>query len=278
MNLKKIYTAALVLLAFSAGSIFASPVISAEAQNQIDEFMNLRMKLSVYETPEEAIEVINKYDEAHKKVISTLSEQEQLIYEDFVLLELYNYLREDKKNDEYLKDALLKQAKKNDDFFDSHDASEIDEWLYVISADTYSCYMSFNPVSGALKYGMKLKKNYEECLKINPDNSYCLTHLAQWYYWAPGISGGSYSKAQKNFEKAVEAAKTPADRYYAYIFLSQFLYERKQKDKCSELIVKALEEEPDSKYVKLLMDVNKEGYSLFSYNEKQAREDGRVSD
>lgn len=278
MNTKKMLLTAIVMAVFSIGNVFASPIISDKALEEFDEFMNLRMKLSIYETPEEAIEKIHEYDNEHKDIIATFSEQEQLIYEDFVLLELYNYLREDKKNDDYLKEALLKQAQKNDAYFDNHDASEIDEWLYVISADTYSCYMSFNPISGALKYGMKLKKYYEECLKINPENSYCLTHLAQWYYWAPGISGGSYSKAGKNFEKAVECARNASERYYAYIFLSQFLYERKQKDKCEEILAKALEEEPESKYAKLLQDVNKQGYSLFTYSEKQAREDGRVSD
>lgn len=260
------------------GTAFASPAISDSALAQIDEFMNFRMKLSVYKTPEEALKAIDDYEESHKEAVENFGEQEKLIYEDFVLLERYNYLREDKKNDAYLKKVLLAQAEKNDAFFAANKASEIDEWLYVISADTYSCYMSFNPVGGALKYGMKLKKNYEECLKINPDNSYCLTHLAQWYYWAPGINGGSKQKAQVNFEKAVTAARNSGERYYAYIFLSQFLYEKKNKDKCAELLQEALKEEPNSTYVQLLQKVNKQGYSLFTYNEKQARDEGRVSE
>lgn len=257
-------------------NLFGQTSISTQAKDYIDSFMTFRMELTIYQNDKAtASKKLKEYKSAHP--FSSFSAQEKLIFETFYLLEDYNWTWEDKANDSRLQKELLAQIDKNEAYISSN-AGKINAWLYVLTSDTLSCYMSYNPVSGAMKYGMKVKKYYDLCLELDPTNSYCLSHLAQWYYWAPGISGGSKKKATANFESALKNAKNNAEKFYAEIFLSQMMYENKDKAGATTHLNKAKTYCPKSQYVAELEKYNGLGYSLFTYSKKKAEDEKRVNE
>ncbi len=254
-------------------NLFCNKNISEKAENYIDSFMNFRVELTQFKDKSFAAEELEKY--RIQNAYTDFSEQEKLIIDSFYLLEKYNYIWENKENDKYLQNALLSQMDENFKFI-SENKGNVNEWLYVITADTISCYMSYSPVSGAIKYGTKVKEFYEECLKLDAENSYCLTHIGQWYFWAPGIAGGSGKKALYYFEKGLNAAKNNAEKFYALIFLSQFLYENKDKSDAQNYLDSAKALFPKSVYLNEIQEYNNKGYSLFSYSKKKAKDENRV--
>lgn len=261
-----------IFLFFLSFNVFAQKTISTKAQNYIDSFMNLRMELTRFKDGKDANKELNKYK--NENTYSDFSEEEKLIIDSFYLLEKYNYIWEDKSNDDILQKELLALAEKNEKFMKNH-KDNINDWLYVVTADLYSCYMSYSPFSSGLKYGMTVKDYYLECLKINPKNSYCLTHMGQWYYWAPGINGGSEKKALQSFLDAVTYARNNAEKFYAYMFLSQMYYEKKDKTNASANLAKAKSYYKESQLISELEYYNSIGYSLFTYSKKKSEDQNR---
>ena len=275
MTVKKLVLIITCIGALSLNS-WANVNLSDSALSEINSFMNLRMELSVFEEKADALKKIDSYENEHKFFYSNFTEEENLIMENLYLLERYNYMVENKEKHDFLKKGLFALVEKNEAFLKS--AKDINNWLYVISADCISCYMYFDPVKGAMKYGTKLKEYYEKCLELNPDNSYCLSHLAQWYYWAPGIAGGSKKKALSYFESALEKAVSNSDKYYAYIFLSQMQYDNGDKVSCEKNLSQAEKLMPASTFIKELKNLNAQGYSYFTGNKKKAEDEGLVSE
>lgn len=262
-----------VLLSFIMAGAWSQTSISANAQKYVDSFMNLRMELTINKEKKDAVAQLNKYKSSNP--YASFTNQEKLVIESFYLLEKYNYTWEEKGTEETLKKELISQADKNEKFIKAN-KNNVCDWLYVVTADIYSCYMSYSPMSGALKYGMTVKNYYLECLKINPKNSYCLTHMGQWYYWAPGINGGSEKKALQSFKDAVTYARNNAEKFYAQIFLSQMYYEKKDKVTAKSMLNIAKNYCPKSEYIKELEGYNAQGYSLFTASKKKAEDEKRV--
>lgn len=255
--------------------VLGQSMLTPKGDAAIKDFLQLRMELTEFQDNKaKAVENLNSY--WSKITLSDFSEQEALILESFYYSELYNYIWDDKSNDKMLQDIFTKQIEKNDKFIESNEGN-VSDWMYMNTADCYSNYMSYNPVSGAMKYGTKVKKYYEKALEINPKNSTCRTHYAQWFYWAPGISGGGKKKALSQFKTAMEDANTPADKFYAYIFYSQIALEQIDSKTCSEYLNKAKEIFPKSTYVTELEYWNGRGYSLFGKDKKKAEEERNVS-
>lgn len=268
----KIITFFLLLSSFT---VFAQNKISQKAQDYIDSFMNFRMELSVYQNQKAtAVSKIKAYQSSNP--YQDFSEQEKLIIDTLFKLEDYHYTRDDKSNDERLQKLLFNQFQKNEAYINAN-KNNVSSWLYVVTADSVSSYMSYNPVSGAMKYGLKVKKYYENCIELEPKHSYCLSHLAQWYYWAPAINGGSTKKAINYCTNAVTYANNNAEKFFAEIFLSQFLYDNKDKTGAQTHLNKAASYCPKSTLVTELQAYNKQGYSLFTYNKKQAEDDNRMN-
>ena len=255
--------------------LFAQSFISEKGIKAINDFQAFRMELTEFQDNKlEAVKKLEDYQNNHS--LEDLFEQEQLIMESFYIAELYNYIWEDKANDSMLQKAFLQQIEKNEKFISDH-KNEVSDWMYMVTADSFSCYMSYNPVQGAMKYGIKLKKYYEKALEINPENSVCRTHYAQWFYWAPGVSGGSKKKSLANFKQAMDTAETVADKFYAYIFYSQIAFEQVSKEVAAEYLNKAKEIYPKSTYITELEYWNGRGYSLFGKDKKKAEEERNVS-
>lgn len=268
LRLKKI--PAFLLAMFSAVFIQAQE-LSENAKRLIDDFFNLRMTLSVYEEndTDSIISAIENFSESKKEKISYCSEQEQIILENFFIMEKYNYLYKKDGQAKIQHEILGKQLKKINQFLEENKGLSLNEYFYCTQADTTSCYMGYS-IGDVLKYGATVKPLYEKALEANPNFSYALTNIGQWHYFAPKIAGGSKKKALEYFEKAQASAETPAQKYFADIFLSQLLFENKQFERCAELLDEAQSFCPQSTYLKKIRSANEAGLSLYEHNRKNS--------
>ncbi|EPF27022.1 hypothetical protein HMPREF1221_00603 [Treponema socranskii subsp. paredis ATCC 35535] len=263
------------VLTLSLASLF-SEAISAEAQKEIDGFMTLRMNLASCASPETALSEIEAYAAEHfsENALASFTDEEKLIFENFKILEQYNYMRQIPSMEGSLKSLIRTQYDKNDAYFSAHKNGAINKWLWSTAADMLSCNLSYATVGVIMRDGIAVKKYYEKALNEDPAMSYALTNIAQWYYFAPSIGGGSKTKAGEYFERAVRDARTDAETYFAKIFLSQFLFDDKtQKAESAKLLDEADSLQKGGSYIAWIKKVNKAGYSLLEYNAKKMTPD-----
>lgn len=264
-----------VILIF-AMMIFSSQIfadISSGAKSLIDNFFELRMNLSKndYETSEGRnliIGQIENFKADNSAQLELLNEEENLVLENFFIMEVYNYLYKLPGQDKIQHEILGKQLEKLENF-SKKNKENLSAYFYCTMADVTSCFMGYS-VSDVLKYGTKVKPLYEKALEKTPDLSYALTNIGQWYYFAPKITGGSKKKALNFFEKALQNAKTNAEKYFADIFLSQLLFENEEFVRAEELVNEAESFCPESFYIKTIKTANKNGISLYEYNKKNS--------
>lgn len=245
----------------------------------IDNFMQLRMNLASCSTPAGALLRTADFQSKLQKTETAdpFTDEERLILDNFIILEKYNYMREQDKNNPEIKNMMLSQNKKNDTWFTTHTGNTPNKWLYCTAADVISCCLPYIPVSSAMKKGFTIKNYYEEALRQDPGLSYALTNIAQWYYYAPSFGGGSKTKARHYFELALTDARNEAETYYAKIFLSQYLFDEKDIKQSSLLLSEAASEVPDGRYIAHIQKLNNAGYSLYYYNQHQSEIDRKLS-
>ena len=271
-SLPKTITGLILAALISAQTAGGAEQISDYGQKKIDDFMTLRMNLSLYDDSDTAaiIAAIDSFDTGS----DSLSEEETLIMDNFLLLERYNYLKEDSSNKDMLRSALKAQKDKCDAWMAGHKKEKPNKWLCVTYADTISCYISFS-LGDVIKYGLSIKDYYLQAYGQDDKCSYVLTNLAQWYFWAPKLNGGSRKKAGVYFEQAAETARTDAERYFADIFLSQYLLETGDRARAAEKLAEAKVCCPGSNYIRLLERINADGMSFFEYSRKHSKMEGK---
>ena len=250
----------------------APETISSGAQEEIDGFMTLRMNLASCASPESALSEIESYAAEHfsENALASFTDEEKLIFENFKILEQYNYMRQIPSMEGGLKSLIKTQYDKNDAYFSAHKNEAINKWLWCTAADMLSCNLSYATVGVIMHDGIAVKKYYQKALDEDPALSYALTNIAQWYYFAPAIGGGSKAKAGAYFARALEDARTDAETYFAKIFLSQFLFDDKtREDESAKLLDEADALQSGGSYIAWIRKVNKAGYSLLQYNAKK---------
>lgn len=270
-NCNRKFFAALLVFAFCF-SLSAMPQNEERAvQNLIDDFFDLRMKLSIIEptNTDELISKINEFPEKHKSEIDALSDEGKLIIENFIVMERYNYLYEIPHRKNEVRDFLKVQLEKIESFCKENDEKTLSKWIFVTRGDITSCYMGFSS-SDVIKYGLTIKPLYQKALDLDANFCYALMNMGQWHYYAPAIAGGGKKKARAYFEKAYNEARTPAEKYYASLFYSQVLFELKEKDKAKSLMEECLSCCPKSKYAALIISANASGKSLYQYNKDKS--------
>ena len=263
-----------ILAALRAGMCFAQAAISAETAALVDSFFALRMNLSLMDGDTDAgtaeiIAAIDGFEEQHSAAIARLGKQDRIVIDNFIIMERYNYLYEKDGQAKAQHEILGAQREKCESFAKTAGDDALTAHFFCTWADVTSCYMGYS-VADVLKYGTSIKPLYEKALQREPDFSYALTNIAQYYYFAPKIAGGSKKKSLDFFERARTAAKTDAQKYYADIFLSQLLFENKDFARCSALLTEAETLCPGSRYLAKIRDANKSGLSLYQYNRKKS--------
>lgn len=254
----------------SSNSLFSAEKISDLVEMEISRFFRLRMEMALCQSPEEAIQ---KIDERHAEFIekskeAPFTEEENLILENFIVLERQNYMRDINRKDPELETMMMAQKRKNDAWFKAHKKDVHNKWLYCTAADMIGCSMTWMSVFEIIRDGLNVKKYYELALKQDPYLSYGYTNLAQWHFYAPGICGGNKKKMREYFSFAVDISMTPAEKYFSEIFLSQVYYEDKKYDLCKQMIESADSNLPGGYYVARVKQMNENGYSLFAYNKR----------
>ena len=250
---------------------FAGAEISLDAQKSVDDFMTLRMKIAGL-SPDKALEQVEGF-EKKLAIDSTFSQEEdRLVLVNFIVMEKYNFLRKQKGTKDQLKKLLKELKERNEAWFKNNPDKKAGKWLLATSADVTSCYMSYS-LSEVIKSGMSLRDKYKSAVALAPDFSYGWNNLGQWYYWAPGVNGGSDKKAGEAFEAAVKCAKTKAEKFFACVFYSQFLFEKKDKQRSANFLDQAEEQDPQNPYIAFMRKINADGDSFFEWNKKHSQMD-----
>ena len=256
---------------FFIWNLCASAEVTPAAQKAIDDFMSLRMKIAGLGS-EAALAQVADF-EKKLAIDSTFSAQEdRLVLVNFIVMEKYNFLRKQKGTKPQLKKMLKELKEKNEAWFAANGEDKAGVWLLATSADVTSCYMSYS-LSEVMKSGMSLRDKYKESVERDPNFSYGWNNLGQWYYWAPGINGGSDKKAGEAFENAVKAAKNKAEKFFACVFYSQFLFEEKDFKKSAAMLDEAESQDPGNPYVAFMRKINKDGDSFFDWSKKNNQMD-----
>lgn len=263
---------------FAVELIFSQNRISSDAESMINSFFDLRMRLGSFEEndTENIILQIENFENENKQNIKDFTIEEQLIIENFIINEKYNYLYQIKGQAKIQHEILGTQLKKLEDYRNLKETEKettLSEYFYCTMADVMSCFMGYS-VGDVLKYGTKVKPLYEKALEINPKFSYALSNIGQWYYYAPAIAGGSKKKALNYFTLSSQNAKTDSQKYFANIFYSQLLFEEKEYEKSSKLLEQILQISPKSKYLQKIKNLNENKKSLYDYlREKSSLDD-----
>ena len=261
--------------AFFCTTLCFSGALTPKAEKYLMDFMQFRMDISeFYETPDKCVELIEEWKTNYESDCSGLTEEENLILENFFVLEKYNYVFAKSVNDKQAQKAIHSELKASKDKMDAWFASHKNEtptaWFYTGYADNISCMMSFS-ISDIMKYAMSVKDFYTKAREVDPQFVLATMNLAQWYFWAPKFAGGGKDKAEKLCADAYSFAKIPSDKYFSAIFYSQYLYESGKKEKSEEVLNVAYEQCPKSLFVKKVKEINKEGVSFLEYNRQTSK-------
>lgn len=253
-------------LLFFPISLFADNLLSNQDLDAIKKFMNYRPELTA-KSPEEALVLIENY---RNEVLSdsnkaNYSEQGNLILDTLLVLERFNYLYEINEKHPELADLVIPHNKMLEKWINNHKAEEISSWLYVTAGDLLSCSMGLYSIPKAMEIGLVIKDYYEIALEKNPNMAYGNLNMAQWYFHAPAIGGGSKKKADELFQVALKNAFGKGEEFYVNMVYSQFLLDQKNKAGASSYFEKAYTIQPDSKKLQFIKLLNDNGYTLFYY-------------
>ncbi|WP_407429085.1 hypothetical protein [Treponema sp.] len=275
---KRIFTF-LLIFSFFVEFLSGEGVISDYTVQKVEDFVSYRVLLK----SEDDETAFNEILQLKESALSELAEhavdfeQEECILESLYLLEYYEHSLNSTGNQKELRTQIKNQMKKNTACIDSHKKKPVSEWLYQFTGDVTAYYMT-RSVPATLLYGFKVKGYYEKSIEINKNRASSLVALGNWCFYAPGIAGGGKSKAKKYFDKALEAAELPGEKYLAYIAVSQINFENKNNNEAADYLSKAVELELGQKDLDLIARCNKKGYSYFQYLRNRSGIDEEMSE
>lgn len=266
-----------VVLLISPTTIFAESNLSEADLEAIYGVIDYRPELTTM-TPNQALKAIAEYRNnlLSDSNQSKFSEQGLLILDGLLALEEVTYLYNMNSTDPNLRLILFPLNNKLESWIKQHNPEEISPWLYVVAGDLQACSIRFYSVTNLLDVGLTIKKYYENALKEDPNLTEGNLSLAQWYFYAPTLGGGSKKKSRQFFEKALATATTPAEKFYANLYYSQFLFDQKDKAGAKIALNKAKAVEPNSQKIDFIQMLNDNGYTLFYYTLNREKVDKKL--
>ncbi|MBR1714555.1 MAG: hypothetical protein IJ717_06405 [Treponema sp.] len=263
----KISICCLLLSSCFLGGIFADSISSFTRQKVLD-FMTERVKLKdeSVDAAVKGIEEIQKATMAELEENSLDYEQEKCILESLYFMEIYERSVTDENRKE-MREKMRKLMERNFKCIDSRDEGKISEWLYQVCGDVTSYYMT-RSIAATFHYGMKVKSMYESAVKINPVMPQGNVSLGNWYFFAPGIFGGSNKKAERCYKNAVKGAEqsgVPGEKFIAYEYLSQLYFEEEKDSLYKEMFSKFKSLGIGVREVGIAENCNANGYSFYQY-------------
>ena len=270
---RKLKTLSLItLISLNFHSVFAQNV------QTIYKVLDARLSTRLCKTSGDAIERMDevKADFEKQGLLTSANTEENLIIENMINLERYNYMYEKDMKSAELKPFILAQYYKINAYKDAHPEKKFSPWFILSSGDVINSSMQFIPQAAAIKQGLREKDEYDTVVNENPQMSFALINSALWYYFAPAIGGGSKSVAKNQFSKAVEYAQCDYERFYSRVYLSQIYYDENKKEECKTLLDecdKILEGNIYSPFIRMLND---QGYSLLYYTTNREKVDKKL--
>ena len=206
--------------------------------------LDARLKTRLFETPDEAISFLNNFKSEiiNDKDYNSAGKEAQIISENMIALERYNYMYAKEINAKELKPYIIEQYEKIEAFQKANENQEFSPWFVLSSGDDYD----------------KVVKNY-------PSLAFGRINRALWYYLAPAIGGGSKNVAKEDFENAVKNASCNYEKFYSRIYLSQVYFDEGKKEECKKLLSECDEILPGNFYTPFIKNLNDNNYSLMYY-------------
>lgn len=250
---------------FCISDIFFAKEYTNKEEQKLDYIQNLRLELNTYHNNSESVARIEKELDDLTANKADYSEEFFLTIENILVWEKYNYLYEDDIKCPLLEPLITAQYKKIREYINAHKKEKFNKWFYETAADILAQSLQFLPMTKAMSEGLNVKKYYDEALLIDPDFTYSLMNIAQWFYYAPVVSGGGKGKAKDSLIKSVEKAKTLNDKFYSTAMLSQIYFDSGEKEKAKEYLDMAEKLFPGTDHVAKFRLINSYDYSYFYY-------------
>ena len=270
---RKLKTLSLItLITLNFHSVFAQNV------QIIYKVLDARLSTRLCKTSRDAIERMDevKADFEKQGLLTSANTEENLIIENMINLERYNYMYEKDMKSAELKPFILSQYDKINAYKDAHPENNFSPWFILSSGDVINSSMQFIPQATAIKQGLREKDEYDTVVNENPQMSFALINSALWYYFAPAIGGGSKSVAKNQFSKAVEYAQCDYERFYSRVYLSQIYYDENKKEECKTLLDECDKILEGNIYIPFIRMLNDQGYSLLYYTTNREKVDKKL--
>ena len=209
---------------------------------------------------------------------NNFSEQAKMIIDNMTTVEVHTHMYQKNPNDPEIKQNLMPRIQKAVDWINAHKKeSGVSAYMYYTTADIISCGLSFMSILDIMSYGLQIKDFYLKAVEIDPAASMAQSGLAQWYYYAPGLSGGSTKTAYKYFELSLKNASTKGEKFLASVYMSQALYDQKKYDEAKKYLADADSILPGSRFVNYIKKLNDAGYCYFYYLTNKEKVEKKVS-
>ncbi|MBQ7158390.1 MAG: hypothetical protein IJS09_03055 [Treponema sp.] len=269
MKLKPLFVAIIAVVTISLAP--AKEFTAAENQF-VQELLAFRLSLRAYGSDDEVISSVQKYRAEHEKQIAAFGEEAQIVCKNMLATAEYNAYYAKNMHSPEMEGILRPQYERLTAYAAAHPIEKQNPWFTLTSADITNSMMQFLKQKEAMKLGLQEKKDYAMVLEKAPKMAFAHMLSGFWYYYAPGIGGGSKKKARQFFSDALKYAANDYERYYGNINLSQMNFEDKNKAEATRLLDEAEKILPRTRYIAFIRKINTLGYSLFDYNMNSTRE------
>ncbi len=255
--------------------LFVSKISGMDFSEQenafLEELLQFRLTLRSYDTDDQVIEKVREFKSEKINQISTFSDEAQLVFTNMLATAEYNGFYAKDMHAPEMEGILRPQYEKIIAFRENVPVEEQNPWFVFTSADIINSMMQFLKQGEAISLGLKEKKEYAIALTAQPEHAFGNMLSGYWYYYAPGIGGGSKKKARLFFANALEYAANDYERFYGNINLSQMNFEDKNKEEAARLLDEAEKILPGTRHVAFIRKINEMGYSAFDYNQNSTR-------
>lgn len=268
MKAKALFAA---IITFLSISFLPAAEFTQEENQAIQDTLSFRLSLRSYSTNDEVIEKVRSYRQEKLSSIENFSEEARLVCLNMLATAEYNAFYAKDMQAPEMEGILRPQYEKIREFQEKTPAEEQNPWFVFTSADIINSMMQFLKQGEAISLGLKEKKEYAIALATQPEHAFGNMLSGYWYYYAPGIGGGSKKKARLFFANALEYAANDYERFYGNINLSQMNFEDKNKEEAARLLDEAEKILPGTRHVAFIRKINEMGYSAFDYNQNSTR-------
>lgn len=261
------------MLAISVTSLFADVTLSDKTKDLLEDLMTLKISLMAEKSPRTSLSMLDSWISKTKGDYDSLNEVEQMVVTNMIDCERYTYNSRLPDTKKMLDKLLSAQCKLNKKYIEAHKKEKLDPWILLSAGSVTSCYMALEPLKTAFTYGYWVRDLFAEVVERAPNMSHAQLNLAQWYYYCPGILGGSKKKAKELFRKSFEVASTDHDRFESAVLMSQLAFDEKDTANYEKYIAIAEAISPNNFYLHDILNTNRtKNESVFKYHGHKAEE------